>query len=69
MKRKIKAETGKDNPTADDILDLIIGKDDFDYCDSDYVLYKELRNTKRTIIQRFNFLWVVSMASFYARYC
>ena len=61
MKRKIKDEIGKDNPTADDVLDLIVGKDDFDYCDGDYVLYKEMRNTERTVIQRINFLWVVPL--------
>lgn len=58
MKRQIKIDTGKENPTADDVLELIIGKDEYDYNCQDYVLYKEIRSTKRNIIQRINFLWI-----------
>ncbi|MGB3724281.1 MAG: hypothetical protein WA981_00805 [Glaciecola sp.] len=58
MKQRIKDDTGKENPTADDVLKLIIGEDEYDYNSQDYVLYKEIRSTKRRIIQRVNFLWV-----------
>lgn len=61
MKRQIKIDTGKENPTADDVLDLIVGKDEYDYNCQDYVLYKEIRSTKRNIIQRVNFLWVAPL--------
>lgn len=61
MKRQIKIDTGKENPTADDVLELIIGKDEYDYNCQDYVLYKEIRSTKRNIIQRINFLWVAPL--------
>lgn len=58
MRREIKKDTGKENPTADDVLELIIGKDEYDYNTGDYILYKERNNTKRNFIQRVNLLWV-----------
>lgn len=61
MKRQIKIDTGKGSPTADDVLELIIGKDEYDYNCQDYVLYKEIRSTKRNIIQRINFLWIAPL--------
>lgn len=58
MKRQIKIDTGKESPTADDVLELIIGKDEYDYNCGDYVLYKQSRSTERSLIQRINFIWL-----------
>jgi hypothetical protein len=61
MKRQIKIDTGKENPTADDVLELIVGRDEYSYNCGDYVLYKQPRSTERKIIQRINFLWLAPL--------
>ena len=53
MKRQILKEVGG-NPTADEVLDYLLGDDNRN---SDYAVYKYEYN-KRTALNRINMLWV-----------
>ena len=57
MKRDIISAVGK-SPTADEVLDFLLG--DRDGSNSDYVVYKYKRDT-RSVLNRINMIWVMPL--------
>ncbi|WP_337843538.1 hypothetical protein [Rheinheimera sp.] len=51
--------TGKENPTADDVLDVLMGRDQ--YSDTDYLVHRYDEPAARTMLQRFNFIWFMPL--------
>lgn len=49
---------GVPNPTAEEVLNFLLGDPAYHCSGSDYYVYKYKRKKPRTVFQRFNFLWV-----------
>jgi len=56
VRQAIRKDIGVDNPTGDEVLDLLLGKDI--YTDTPYVVYKYKRTPKSTVMNRLNLIWV-----------
>lgn len=54
---EVKEATGEENPTANQVLEFMIGNSD-QWCGGDFVVYKYSKSKKRTFLQRFNMIWV-----------
>jgi len=56
VRQAIRKDIGVDNPTGDEVLDFLLGKDI--YADTPYVIYKYKRTPKSTVMNRLNLIWV-----------